>query len=103
MFQGLENVTRITIPENVLSQDLVEQGIEDEIIFLNLQGGGYFGANATGKFIWECITETMPEGISPSAILEKLQQEFDVDEERFREDLLHFLQELHANGLIHLG
>lgn len=85
--------SNIRIPSNVLFHDL-----DGEAVLLNLQTGKYFGLDAIGTRIWSLIGEL---GALP-AVYRKMLEEYDVDAERLKADLLALIDQLAARGLIQL-
>ena len=85
--------TRISIPSDVLFHDL-----DGEAVLLNLQSGKYFGLDSIGTRIWNLIAEhhTLP------VTYHILMEEYDVDAERLRADLLALVDQLAAHGLVSL-
>jgi hypothetical protein len=85
--------TRIRIPSDVLFHNL-----DGEAVLLNLQSGKYFGLDSIGTRIWNLIAEhrTLP------ATYHTLLEEYDVDAERLKADLLALVDQLAAHGLVTL-
>lgn len=79
-------------------QNILAQEVSDELILLDVVGGGYFGLDKVGARIWRLLAE----GRSAADILETLLAEYAVDEPRARQDLLALLGELNMRGLIEL-
>jgi hypothetical protein len=96
MGQGINDDWTVSIPENVLFQQIGDK--ESEMVLLDLQSGGYFGLDEVGAGIWSL----MREGETIGSVLGSLLQEYDVGEERLRNDLVQFLTELHTRGLIEI-
>lgn len=94
--QEINDDWTVSIPENVLFQQIGDK--ENEIVLLDVQNGGYFGLNEVGASIWSLIRE----GKTIGSILAALLQEYDVDEEHLRSDLVQYLSELHSRGLIEI-
>ena len=84
----------LKIPEDILFREL-----EGEAVLLNLKSGVYFGLDPIGTRIWRLIQEK--ERLE--AILQVLVQEYDVEEKKCREDLLHLFGELKKNGLVEVA
>ncbi len=82
---------RITIPDQVLSQDL-----QGETVILDLKDGQYYGLNAVGSRIWAMLQD----GRSPEAIIAALTDEYRISSERARGDLSGFLSVLQTRGLV---
>jgi superfamily II helicase len=83
--------SRIKIDDEVLSQEL-----QEEAILLNLKTGVYFGLDEVGRRIWQLLKEH--EDLSK--VMEALLVEYDVSEERCREDLLDLVRKMEEQGLV---
>lgn len=74
----------------------VSVDLESEAVILDTASGTYFGVDAVAKRIWGLIA--VPRTVD--AIRAALVAEFDVEPQRCMTDLLRFLSDLHAEGLI---
>jgi len=83
--------TRVVIGGNVVSRDL-----DGEAIILNLESGIYFGLDSVGTRIWSLLQE---DG-SLRRTFELLEQEYDVEPERLKADILRLVEELRSNDLL---
>jgi hypothetical protein len=72
--------------------------VSGETVLLDLQSENYFGLDEVGTRIWQLIKETN----DLQAIFETLLAEYDVSEERLRQDLDTLLGEISGLGLIRL-
>ena len=81
----------IHIPEDVVFREL-----QGEAVILSLESSTYFGLDPIGTRIWELFATHR----SLRAILEAMQEEFDAPADALRSDLLKFIDELSANGLV---
>jgi hypothetical protein len=84
---------RVTIPEHVMVRQL-----GDESIMLDMASGYYFGLDPVGARIWQLLSQTS----SFAEIVERLAQEYDVTPEQAESDLVRFVEELKANGLLNV-
>jgi len=76
--------------------DVVFRELDGDAVLLNLESGIYFGLNSVGTRIWQlCLDEP-----SIQDVWKTLQLEFEVPPDGLESDLIPFLQELHAKGLI---
>lgn len=76
--------------------DQVAANLAEEAVILNLTDGIYYGLNPVGARIWNLIQ-------TPRTVQEVqgiLIQEYEVEPQRCRVDLLELLQKLAAKGLI---
>lgn len=76
----------------------VSSEVEGETIILDLLGGTYFGLDAVGARVWELIQE--PKSVDD--VLDILLNEYEVDKERCREDLVTLLQDLEKHDLVEI-
>ena len=82
----------------VASGDQTGSVIPGQAVILNVKSGMYYGIDKVGARIWELIQEPRTVKEIEAAILE----EYEVDPERCRRDLMDLLQELSDNGLIEM-
>jgi PqqD family protein of HPr-rel-A system len=84
----------VTIPTQVMARQ-----VGDETVILDLASGTYFGLDAMGTRIWQLIGQ----GQTLAEICTVLLTEYDVSAEELERDLLRLVQELDAQGLIHIA
>ena len=77
----------------------VSSPVGDEVAVLGLDQGIYYGLNPTGARIWELVRSP----IKVSEIHRTIVEEYDVDEETARKDLLEVLARLQESALIEVG
>jgi hypothetical protein len=71
--------------------DVVDTKLDDgEVVLLHLESKTYYSLNPTGERIWGGLKE----GLSLRNISERLQEEFDVDEENANRSVLDLVDEL---------
>ena len=85
--------SKINIPEDVLFRDL-----DGEAIVLNLVSGKYFGLDETGTRMWALLAEH--GRVEPA--FRTLLDEYEVNEEQLRTDLLNLVDELASHDLLQL-
>lgn len=78
------------------SQEVLHQELEGETVLLDLKSERYFGLDESGTRIWTLLIELK----RPQAIVERMMQEFDVDEDTLRADVAELLTRLLDGGLI---
>lgn len=79
-----------------VSREQVSTELGGEVAILGLADGVYYGLDPVGAFIWKQLREPRTVADLQAAILD----EYDVDEQKCREDLLRLLAELQQHGLI---
>ncbi len=99
----LRNITGVKNELEVNLDDIISKNIEiddtdidGEKVMMNLDKGQYFMMNEVGSRIWEII-ETP---IHVKGIVEKLREEYDVDEQICTDKVLEFLKSLNEADLI---
>lgn len=93
MNEAVSLASRVRIPEGILARLL-----GDELVLLNLQTGVYFSLNQVGTRIWQLL-ETRPSR-PLRTVLETLTDEYEVDRDRCRQDLLNLVSSLREHRLL---
>jgi hypothetical protein len=79
--------------------NLVYCELDGQDVILNLDNGIYYGLDPVGSFIWNLIQ-------SPKELIEIKDQilvEYDVDDEKCKQDLFELLNDLAAKGLVEIS
>jgi hypothetical protein len=84
---------RPSIPEHVVSREFGEQSVA-----LNLQSGQYHGLNGVAGRMFERLRDAPAVG----DVIDPLAAEFSQPREVIERDLVAFVRQLHARGLIEL-
>ena len=79
-----------------LSPEVISQEVSGETVLLDLDSENYFGLDEVGTRIWQLIKETN----DLAAIYQTLLAEYDVSEERLKQDLDTLLGEISQLGLV---
>ena len=82
---------KITFADTVFAQE-----VDGEMVLLDMNSENYFGLDAVGTDIWQ----TMQEKETLQEVLEALLQQYEVEEEVLKKDLLAFVEKLQESGLI---
>jgi hypothetical protein len=82
----------------VASDDQISRDLDGEAVILNMKSGVYCGLNEVGARIWQLIQEPMSVGHIRDILLEEYQVESDL----CKKDLLALLQKLTDHGLIEI-
>lgn len=85
--------SQVRVPEAVLFKELA-----GEMVLLHVNTGMYFGLDPVGTRMWQLIKEHR----QLQDVLPLLLQEFEVEEEQCRADLLQFISTLCSHGLLEL-
>lgn len=78
------------------SQEQVFADVEGETILLNLSTGKYFSLNPVGSSIWELVQQP----ISIEQITDGIMEEYEVEKEHCRADVIRLIGKLLDAGLI---
>ena len=80
----------------VFADTVFAQEIDGEMVLLDMNSESYFGLDEVGTAIWKAIEEKKVI----QDVYETLLEEFDVEEEVLKKDLIYFIKELESSGLI---
>ncbi len=75
-----------------------EARIGNELVMLDVEQGAYFGMDAVGTVIWEKLAAP----VRVEDLCTALRQEYDVDADTCRREVLAFLETLRRHGLLEL-
>jgi hypothetical protein len=78
------------------TRDQVSSDLAGETILLSMQSAMYYGLDEVGSLIWELVRDP----IRVSEISEAIAREFDVERLQCEADVIGFLRELEAKGLV---
>lgn len=79
----------------VINEAVIQAGVDDEILLLNTETGLYYGLQGVSARIWQLLVE----GMELPGIFNRLLAEYDVSEDRLRDDVSSFLALLNEKGL----
>ena len=85
---------RVTVPAHVLIRFL-----DKEAVILNIETELYFGLDETGTRMWQLVTAAP----NVATAYRQLLDEYDVQDEQLRQDLVELLGRLAENGLIQVA
>lgn len=80
----------------VAAKDQVSSDLAGEAVILSLGSGKYYGVDGVATRVWELVREP----IRVADIRDVLVRDYEVEPERCERDVLEFLSELAAHGLI---
>ena len=78
------------------SEDYLSNEIDGEVVMMNIETGAYASLNATGKSIWELLSE--PKQITE--IVRSLTAEYAISEEQCMNEVVPFLTEMVKNNIL---
>ena len=73
--------------------------MDGEVVILDLKSGTYYGLDAVAAKVWDLIEHPVCLG----AIREVIMSEYDVDAETCDRDILTFLDQMQAVGLVEVS
>lgn len=83
----------------VRDESLMTAPIDQEVVILSLATDHYCALDAVGRRIWELLAEPHEVG----ELCRKLSAEFAATAEQVEADVLPFLAEIEAEGLVHVA
>jgi len=87
----IQNSNRI-----ILNQELLQSEIDGETIMMSIDNGKYYGLNTVASRIWEIIKD---EPLF-SELIEKLVEEYEIEQKQCEAETQEFLSKLIENKLI---
>lgn len=78
--------------------EVVARRVHDEMVLLDLDSGTYFGLDPVGARIWDLVSE----GLTLSAVCERMLGEYDVSRETLEHDVLRLVDALTKENLLRL-
>ncbi len=91
MVRAIDLDCQVTPCDGVVSCDLA-----DEVVLLHLPSGTYFGLDAIGMDIWNCIQQARTVG----EVSSYLRRSYDVTQEQCEASLFRLLQQMAEHGLV---
>ena len=83
--------SKVTFADTVFAQE-----VDGEMVLLDMNSENYFGLDAVGTDIWQA----MQENESLADVLAVLLDQYEVEEEVLKKDLLTFVEKLQESGLL---
>jgi len=80
----------------VFADTVFAQEVDGEMVLLDMNSENYFGLDEVGTDIWRAIEEKRVL----KEVLERLMEQYDVDEEVLKKDLIAFVEKLQDSGLV---
>ncbi len=80
------------------SEGLVHTELDDEVVLMHVADGKYYALNAVGSAVWRKIATP----IRISDVCDAVEEEFEVDKDICRRDVLALLEELYGVGLVEI-
>lgn len=90
-------MTPLTLASRVIAApDLMASDLAGELVLLNLADGVYYGLDSVGAHIWRLLDQTP----TVRAVVDDVVAQYHVDRVRCEDDVLTFLGDLSARGLV---
>lgn len=83
----------------VRSPGQLSADIDGEAVVLSIDGGRYYDLNRVATRIWALVEQP----ISVAALIDTLLREFEVERKTCEADVVAFLRQLHADGLVQIS
>lgn len=101
MSQTTSNHARLRQSDVLVRNDaeLLTTVVDGELIGMSVEQGACYGLNGVGTRIWELLSE--PRSIA--SLFEHLTSEYEVDAEQCSREVMDWLEELRAEGLVHVS
>ena len=80
----------------IFSDTVFAQEVDGEMVLLDMKSENYFGLDEVGTSIWQA----MQEDGGLQSVLNTLLEQYDVEEEVLKNDLIIFVERLEESGLI---
>ena len=81
-----------------VNPEVLSSKIDEEVILMSIEADSYFGLEPVGSLIWEMLSK---QPATVSELVVQLMEEYDVQEDTCREDVLHFINDMSEKKLIH--
>jgi len=78
------------------NQDLIGASIDDELVMMSVEKGQYYGLSGIGPRVWEL----MDEPLTLDQLIERIVEEFEVERDVCRADMIQFLEQIEKLGLV---
>ena len=78
--------------------DLLFSNMDDEVVMMNIEKGEYYGLDEIGSRIWQIIENP----VTLDELIQVLVEEYDVDRETCRIDVVVFIEELRKKDLVNI-
>ncbi len=80
-----------------ISKEVLSSRIDDEVVLMSMEADAYFGLDPIGSHIWELLAE---EPSTLDELVQKLTDEYDIDEVSCRRDVGAFISNMSERKLI---
>jgi hypothetical protein len=91
MSEPIGDDSRIVRVESVVAAE-----IDDEVVILNIESGYFYQLNRVGARIWNALETPATLGLLSA----RMQNMFDVTAETCRNDVVEFVQQMRASGIV---
>lgn len=91
-------LNEISVTVIKLSDEVIAQELDGEMVLLDIRNGEYFGINSTGSQIWQDISR----GVTLIDIAASLSESFKLEREMAAADVASFVRRLAEMGLVEI-
>jgi hypothetical protein len=78
------------------NNEILANGIGSETVMMSIEKGKYYGTNKTGSYIWQVLETPMTFG----SLCARLASDFNIPEDRCREEVMPFIEEMQKENII---
>lgn len=93
----MSTITKETKVKQV--EDILSTTVDDSVVFMSIETGNYYSSNDVAQRVWELIEERK----TVSELVNKLLEEYEVEEETCINDILALLDQMSEENLIELS
>jgi len=83
----------------IINNEQLFTEIDNELVLMSIETGKYYSLNTVGLRVWELLKNPM----LVSELLNRLQEEFNVEKEQCETEVISLLQKMLANNLVMLA
>ena len=80
-----------------ISKEVLSSKIDDEVVLMSMEADAYFGLDPVGSKVWELLSI---EPATVAELVEKLMEDYDIDEETCVRDVEAFITQMSERKLI---
>jgi Coenzyme PQQ synthesis protein D (PqqD) len=93
---GGGTVTHVVKTYRLRSRGLTWRKVENRVVILDLDSSSYFALNETASAVWD----SLEAGVTIDVLVERLLDQFEVEPEQARRDVIALLDQLEERGVL---
>ncbi len=78
------------------NSDIISSEVNGEIVMMSVQNGKYYSLNPTGNYIWKVLEKPL----SVTDLLKHITTTFNLTEDKTREDVVPFIEDLIKENIL---